>query len=188
MRRLLFEIGTEELPAGVIRAAVDELWTKVTKGLQAAGLAHGNEERVATPRRLAVLADVASSTEEKTELVLGPPVRVAFDGSGAPTKATLAFASRVGREPAELERVTTDKGEYVATRVRVAARSAADCLLPVLRDALNLYLSHQDDIPGTRAAITRKLEGRLDAVEEQLQRQNDLLEKMVAFFKRKREA
>lgn len=138
MRRLLFEIGTEELPAGVIRAAVDELWTKVTKGLQAAGLAHGNEERVATPRRLAVLADVASSTEEKTELVLGPPVRVAFDGSGAPTKATLAFASRVGREPAELERVTTDKGEYVATRVRVAARSAADCLLPVLRDALNL--------------------------------------------------
>lgn len=58
----------------------------------------------------------------------------------------------------------------------------------LIRDALNLYLSHQDDIPGTRAAITRKLEGRLDAVEEQLQRQNELLEKMVAFFKRKREA
>lgn len=57
----------------------------------------------------------------------------------------------------------------------------------LIRDALNLYLSHQDDIPGTRAAITRKLEGRLDAVEEQLQRQNDLLEKMVAFFKKRRE-
>jgi hypothetical protein len=50
----------------------------------------------------------------------------------------------------------------------------------LIRDALNLYLSRQDDIPGTRAAITRKLEGRLDAVEEQLQRQNDLLEKLVA--------
>lgn len=58
----------------------------------------------------------------------------------------------------------------------------------LIRDALNLYLSHQDDIPGTRAAITRKLEGRLDAVEEQIQRQNELLEKMVAFFKRKKEA
>ncbi|MEQ8677110.1 MAG: hypothetical protein RLP44_29700 [Aggregatilineales bacterium] len=58
----------------------------------------------------------------------------------------------------------------------------------LIRDALNLYFSHQDDIPGTRAAITRKLEGRLDAVENQLQRQNDLLEKMVSFFKRKREA
>ena len=58
----------------------------------------------------------------------------------------------------------------------------------LIRDALNLYLSHQDDIPGTRAAITRKLEGRLDAVEAQLQHQNELLEKMVAFFKRRREA
>ena len=58
----------------------------------------------------------------------------------------------------------------------------------LIRDALNLYFSHQDDILGTRAAITRKLEGRLDAVENQLQRQNDLLEKMVSFFKRKREA
>ena len=58
----------------------------------------------------------------------------------------------------------------------------------LIRDALNLYLSHQDDIPGTRAAITRKLEGRLDSVEQQLQRQNELLEKMVAFFRKRREA
>ena len=58
----------------------------------------------------------------------------------------------------------------------------------LIREALNLYLSHQDDIPGTRAAITRKLEGRLDAVETQLQQQNELLEKLVGFFRKKREA
>lgn len=57
----------------------------------------------------------------------------------------------------------------------------------LIRDALNLYLAHQDDIPGTRAAITRKLEGRLDAVESQLQRQSDLLEKLLAFFKKRRD-
>ena len=56
----------------------------------------------------------------------------------------------------------------------------------IIRDAINLYLSHQDDIPGTRAAITRKLEGRMDAVEAQLQRQNDLLEKVVVFLRKKR--
>lgn len=56
----------------------------------------------------------------------------------------------------------------------------------IIRDAVNLYLSHQDDIPGTRAAITRKLEGRMDAVEAQLQRQNELLEKVVAFLRKKR--
>ena len=58
----------------------------------------------------------------------------------------------------------------------------------LIREALNLYLSHQDDIPGTRAAITRKLEGRLDTVETQLQQQNDLLEKLVSFFRKRREA
>ena len=56
----------------------------------------------------------------------------------------------------------------------------------LVRDALNLYLAHQDDIPGTRAAITRRLEGRLEAVESQLERQNDLLERLVAFFQRRR--
>ena len=58
----------------------------------------------------------------------------------------------------------------------------------VIREAVNLYLSHQDDIPGTRAAITRKLEGRFAAVEAQLQQQNDLLEKLVAFFRKRRGA
>jgi len=56
----------------------------------------------------------------------------------------------------------------------------------LIRDALNLYLSHQDDIPGTRAAITRKLEGRIEAVEEQLQRQNLLLEKIAEFLGKRR--
>ncbi|TVR25147.1 MAG: hypothetical protein EA396_00215 [Anaerolineaceae bacterium] len=56
----------------------------------------------------------------------------------------------------------------------------------LIREAVNLYLSHQDDIPGTRAAITRKLEGRFLAVEQQLREQNDLLARMVAFFERRR--
>jgi Arc/MetJ-type ribon-helix-helix transcriptional regulator len=56
----------------------------------------------------------------------------------------------------------------------------------VIREAINFYLSHQDDIPGTRAAITRKLEGRFSAVEEQLEQQAKLFEQLVAFFKRKR--
>ena len=56
----------------------------------------------------------------------------------------------------------------------------------LIRDAVNFYLSFQDDIPGTRAAITRRLEGRLHAVEEQLERQNGLLENLIAFFQRRR--
>ena len=84
---------------------------------------------------------------------------------------------------------TAEQMRRVEEILRVRARQGEmQHKTDLIRDALNLYLSHQDDIPGTRAAITRKLEGRLDAVEEQLQRQNELLEKMVAFFRRKKEA
>lgn len=84
---------------------------------------------------------------------------------------------------------TPEQMRRVEELLRVRARQGEmQHKTDLIRDALNLYLSHQDDIPGTRAAITRKLEGRLDAVEQQLQRQNDLLEKMVAFFKKRREA
>ena len=84
---------------------------------------------------------------------------------------------------------TPEQMRRVEELLRVRARQGEmQHKTDLIRDALNLYLSHQDDIPGTRAAITRKLEVRLDAVEEQLQRQNDLLEKMVAYFRRKREA
>ncbi len=84
---------------------------------------------------------------------------------------------------------TPEQMRRVEELLRVRARQGEmQHKTDLIRDALNLYLSHQDDIPGTRAAITRKLEGRLDAVEQQLQRQNELLEKMVAFFRKRREA
>ena len=86
----------------------------------------------------------------------------------------------IGFTPEQMRRVE----EVLRIRAR---RGEMQHKTDLIREALNLYLSHQDDIPGTRAAITRKLEGRLDAVEEQLQQQNDLLEKMVAFFRKKRE-
>ena len=86
----------------------------------------------------------------------------------------MSFTAEQMRRLEELLRVRARKGEM---------QHKTD----LIRAAVNLYLSRQDDIPGTRAAITRKLEGRMDAVEEQLQRQNDLLEKMVAFFRKKRE-
>ena len=87
----------------------------------------------------------------------------------------------MGFTPEQMRRVE----EILRVRAR---RGEMQHKTDLIRDALNLYLSHQDDIPGKRAAITRKLEGRLDVVEKQLQRQNSLLEKLVAFFKRKREA
>ena len=85
--------------------------------------------------------------------------------------------------------LTPEQMRRVEEILRVRARDGKmQHKTDLIRDALNLYLSHQDDIPGTRAAITRKLEGRLDAVEVQLQKQNDLLARIANHLRKKREA
>ncbi len=101
--------------------------------------------------------------------------------------------SKRGRKSGYSERLsvgfTPEQMRRVEEILRVRARDGKmQHKTDLIRDALNLYLSHQDDIPGTRAAITRKLEGRLDAVEEQLQKQNDLLAKIANYLRKRREA
>jgi hypothetical protein len=100
--------------------------------------------------------------------------------------------SKRGRKSGYSERLsvgfTPEQMRRVEEILRVRARQGRmQHKTDLIRDALNLYLSHQDDIPGTRAAITRKLEGRLDAVEVQLQKQNDLLARIANHLRKKRE-
>ena len=83
---------------------------------------------------------------------------------------------------------TAEQMRRIEELLRVRARQGQmQHKTDLIRDAVNLYLARADDIPGTRAAITRRLEGRLDAVEEQLARQTDLLERLVAFFSKRRQ-
>lgn len=91
--------------------------------------------------------------------------------------------------------VTVEQRRRLEDILRARARTGQmTSLADVLRTAVNLFIAQQDDIPGTRAAITRKLEHRFEAVEErlsaleiQLAQQSDVLEQLVAFFRRKRE-
>src|SRR5688572_21421901 len=99
-RVLLLEIGTEELPAAFVAAGVESMTGLLARELTDLRLAHGPIHSAGTPRRLAVWADaVADSQPDLDEEVLGPPVRVAFDADGKPTKAALAFAQKIGVAP-----------------------------------------------------------------------------------------
>ena len=61
MADLLFEIGAEEIPAGFVPAAIEQLQRDLAKALDDARLAHGEVKAVGSPRRLAVWArDVAA--------------------------------------------------------------------------------------------------------------------------------
>ena len=83
---------------------------------------------------------------------------------------------------------TPEQMRRIEELLRVRARQGqVQHKTDLIREAVNLYLAKADDIPGTRAAITRRLEYRLDAVEAQLAQQTELLDRLVAFFSKRRQ-
>src|SRR5438874_12580401 len=87
-RHLLFEIGVEELPAGYVPPALEQLERGVREGLEALRLGLGGIVTYGTPRRLAVLVHrVGERQTDLDEEAMGPAARVAFDAEGRPTRA-----------------------------------------------------------------------------------------------------
>jgi glycyl-tRNA synthetase beta chain len=142
MADFLLEIGLEEIPARMIAAAEAELGKRVTDLLAHERLL-GESAKVttySTPRRLAVLAEgVLASQADTEEKLTGPSWKVAFK-DGAPTPAAEAFAKKAGVAVAELEKVTTPKGEYVGATVKREGRSAKELLAAELpKEVLGIY-------------------------------------------------
>src|SRR5258708_18867692 len=91
---LLFEVGCEEIPAGMLPKAEEELRTNIEKLLTAENLFHGvSVETFSAPRRLTawVRGLRAKQSDVETEAT-GPPNSVAYDSVGAPTRAAQSFA------------------------------------------------------------------------------------------------
>ena len=129
-RDFLLEIGCEEMPSAPLNHAVVQLGDLVRKGLDEAGLAHGKVKTHQSPRRLvAYVHDVALATEELNEVKRGPAASIAFDESGAPTKAAQGFARKFGVDASQLaRRVDSDGREYVFAEKHVDARPATPIL------------------------------------------------------------
>ncbi|OLC53804.1 MAG: hypothetical protein AUH92_05130 [Acidobacteria bacterium 13_1_40CM_4_69_4] len=132
----LLEIGTEEIPARLIDAALEDLGLGLFRELVGARLlpgvdvSRGDKLRVfGTPRRLAVRAEgVLERQPDSVQEVTGPPVTAAYDAGGAPTKAAEGFARAQGVAVGDLQRIQTPKGECVGFRRKVAGRSATEVL------------------------------------------------------------
>jgi len=140
MPDFLLEIGCEEIPARMLDDACKRLQLSVWEMLGKNGLLpHDkgvpNPEDLpvfSTPRRLAILvAGTLSKQIDKADMVIGPSIKVAFKDDN-PTPAAHAFAKKVGTTVDRLERVTTDKGEYVGFEVGVKGRSAAEVIAELL--------------------------------------------------------
>jgi len=135
----LLELMAEEMPPSHVRAALDQISQTFPGELAAAGLGPRGGPNSAVPvktygtsRRLVILAEIEAGQQDREEQVIGPPKAVAYAADGSPTPAALGFAKSRGVDPARLEVIKNDKGEYVGFTKVGRGRAAADILPEVV--------------------------------------------------------
>ena len=136
---VLFEIGCEEIPAGMLRKAEEELRTNIEKLLTAENLFEGvSVETFSAPRRLVAWASGLLAKQADVEIeVTGPPKSVAYDSVGAPTRAALSFAEKQRVHVSDLYLVQTPKGDYLAAKQTKLGRTAEQVLTAILPRAVH---------------------------------------------------
>jgi glycyl-tRNA synthetase beta chain len=136
---LLFEIGCEEIPAGMLPKAEEELRTNIEKLLTAESLFDGvSVETFSGPRRLTAWVQGLRVKQADVENeVTGPPKSVAYDSVGAPTRAAQSFAEKQGVHVSDLYLVQTPKGEYLAAKQVRLGRTAEQILTAILPRAVH---------------------------------------------------
>jgi glycyl-tRNA synthetase beta chain len=136
---LLFEVGCEEIPAGMLPKAEEELRTNIQKLLTAESLSEGvTVETFSAPRRLTAWVQglPAKQSDVETE-VTGPPKSVAFDSVGAPTRAAQSFAEKQHVHVNALYLIQTPKGEYLAAKQIKLGKTAEQILSAILPRAVH---------------------------------------------------
>ena len=134
---LLFELGTEELPAGEISTMATALCQGVTDGLTEAGLPFTGTQAFSTPRRLTVwVENVAIKGPDSEHQVVGPPVSAAKDDNGAWTKAAEGFARKQGVSADDLIVVEEQGVERIAAHVSQKGAQAAEVIPDIIATAV----------------------------------------------------
>lgn len=100
---LLFEIGTEEIPARFMAGAIKQ-FEKIARNIfDELRIGYGDIQVLGTPRRLALIVrDVVEEQADKSSENKGPSIKIAFDAEGLPTKAAQGFARGQGVDPSNL--------------------------------------------------------------------------------------
>ncbi|NLW50046.1 MAG: glycine--tRNA ligase subunit beta [Candidatus Brocadiaceae bacterium] len=136
MSDLLYEIGTEEIPAGYLQPALRRLVDEFAALLAANGLEARSVRGACTPRRLTLAAGgLPEAQAARRTKVVGPPASAAFDRDGRPTPAAHGFARSKGVPVESLQIEQSRKGPYVAAVVEEPGRPAGEVVPGLLAQA-----------------------------------------------------
>ena len=112
-KKLLFEIGTEEIPARFIAKTKADMKGYLEKTLKELHIEYKSIELKCTPRRFVVVIDELAENQATVEEELkGPAKKIAFDENNNPSKALLGFLKGKDISPEEVYFKTVGKDEY----------------------------------------------------------------------------
>jgi len=133
---LLLEIGTEEIPAGFIVPALENMQKALAEKLAVQDLHYDTMHTAATPRRLAIcVKGLVGQQPDRKEEFLGPARKAAFDAENNPTKAAIGFVRSKGAAVDDLKIVNTPKGDYVMLVIHSKGEKT-EKLLPAILQGL----------------------------------------------------
>ena len=136
MEKLLFEIGTEEIPAKFMPNILAQLKELAEKKMTELRIPFESVKTYGTPRRMTFIASgVAEAQEDSTVEAKGPSAKIAFvngDIHGEPSKAAQGFARGQGVDVKEL--VVRDN--YVYAIKHLAGQPVKELLPGLLMDIL----------------------------------------------------
>ncbi len=136
-RDLVFEIGTEELPANYIPDTVRQLREKAEEKFSAYKLAHEGIEIYATPRRLILFVRVlVEKQEDYVVTTKGPARKSAFDENGDPTRALKGFLKGQQASLEDVEIRELNGAEYVYVDKKVSGKPTDELLKEILPDII----------------------------------------------------
>jgi glycyl-tRNA synthetase beta chain len=131
---LLLEIGSEEIPAGFIGPALENMQKVLAGKLAEQDLHYDEILTAATPRRLALcVRGLVPQQPDREEEFVGPARTAAYDKDNKPTKAAVGFARSKGAEVNDLQVVKTPKGEYVVLIRHSTGQKTVDLLPGILQ-------------------------------------------------------
>ena len=132
MEKLLFEIGTEEIPAKFMPGILKQLKELAAAKMQELRIPFEDITVYGTPRRMAFIADGVAETQADVVVeAKGPSVKIAYV-SGAPSKAAQGFARGQGVDVKDL--VVRDN--YVYAVKQLAGQPVVELLPGLLMDIL----------------------------------------------------
>lgn len=135
MPNLLVELGTEELPVGVLDVIYNDLKNKTEEILRKNRLGFSAVKTEATPRRIALYIEGLAARQEDEVLELsGPSFEKAYQPDGKPTQALEGFLKSKEASLSDITVKDTPRGKFIVVNKKNTGKPVASVLAALLQE------------------------------------------------------